>query len=579
MGLDINIIHYPHPLTSSTKKMSKRYFKEIASQDALHNKRVVRESNSASDNTERGGNDQHPVVLEDEDVDVITVSDNEDDIEPVKNDILSEPNNSKECGLSEETYRHMMDADVMKEFPIMEPAVAYRALMNMLFIFGRDKMNSARQGAKSYMVAALMIFWRYYCALEPYMRVFYETISEDVPCHIHMDVEFLRDTNKGLEDSVVVECLMEELFAFLEQSLEIAREGVRVVDLDSCSPKKFSHHYVVKLPRGGAVRNNYHVGALIRNMQLNTFYRGHTRENSPLWVWDRKEKNFTDHDTKVFVVDMGIYTMRRQFRLCYSTKKGENRFLVPAGTPHTTSAPQQSPHSSSTVPPKAEALSFETFKDTLIQCISKPSIIYTCANPDGSEPVSSSHTSAHLGGYRPKSKRATCVGQTLLNGDWFSERSYIAPGGANSSSKSSAIVRSTSMPAIAKRVIYVIEKVHGVQSYSPMYFEEHMVLRMSVYDKKCSILGGEHKSNNTKYIVRFRDGTYKKACQDPDCQGKYMWVRDLPGDIREEVMKYAVDMACGRIINMKPFWGDMSVMSSEIIEYVTLLPRFFIATC
>lgn len=134
-------------------------------------------------------------------------------------------------------------------------------------------------------------------------RHFYEIIREGCACHLYLDIEFRRSTNRGLDGSALVAFLTVRILAAVQvrrttaaallcgalhvaivaapeasrsaasnsfvqiSSLGCAQErfGIRtgledVIDLDSSTDAKFSRHLVVVLPGGQRFRDNQHVG-------------------------------------------------------------------------------------------------------------------------------------------------------------------------------------------------------------------------------------------------------------------------------------------------------------------------------
>lgn len=210
-------------------------------------------------------------------------------------------------------------------------------------VFGYD-LESNNAGAKSFLVASYERFYDIYTATPPKLRFFYELIQADLPCHLHVDAEFMRAYNplasqdwleRTLTD-LVKECLVAE-------GVAEAADEVTIHALDASNDTKFSKHYIIKI-KGKCFRSNYDCGAFMRRLCNHAI----ARWGSPaldtelieklggkcLWVWaPTKRKDPQDgapEKRMVFFADLAVYTQARQFRLAWSTKrKGTPRPLLP----------------------------------------------------------------------------------------------------------------------------------------------------------------------------------------------------------------------------------------------------------
>ena len=126
-------------------------------------------------------------------------------------------------------------------------------------------------GTKRFWTGDYGPFFERYEPLKP--RHFYELLREDVPCHLHLDLEHERPEGFELSDDAVVSRVKDEVVGALLLS-EFASEPqeVEVIRINSCSPRKFSYHLIFRV-RGAAFQNNYHCGAFMREFPRSAFPR------------------------------------------------------------------------------------------------------------------------------------------------------------------------------------------------------------------------------------------------------------------------------------------------------------------
>lgn len=94
-----------------------------------------------------------------------------------------------------------------------------------------------------------------------------------------------------------------------------------ILDLDSSTAHKFSRHLIVRLP-GIAFRNNRHAGTFMRRIEARC------RDSDDVLLQELLVRSVADGPLNSFVVDMGVYTRNRNFRLYLSTKRGRNAYLT-----------------------------------------------------------------------------------------------------------------------------------------------------------------------------------------------------------------------------------------------------------
>jgi hypothetical protein len=279
----------------------------------------------------------------------------------------------------------------IKKF-VIKDAIEVSHKYGGLPIYACDKVSKTL-GAKVFYTGSYDQFWSMYNSIPSSERCFYETILPENPCHLYIDME--GDINPNLEINYVdlsLELLNEltDFIAMFSKSLEgdliIKKEDIVLVELDSSSDKKFSKHYIVKIKNNAQedgyimFYNNFHCGALMRRFQKyivqmhggvdnNKFFHDHTSQR-------------TEINVKNFLIDMGVYTLRRQFRLIGSAKRT-----------------QASKRREIWIPNQPRKLTKQSFLDCLVQYIpfepngfekNKPICLLKIHELNGSEATSSS---------------------------------------------------------------------------------------------------------------------------------------------------------------------------------------------
>lgn len=281
--------------------------------------------------------------------------------------------------------------DKKKVFYKKKEAYEYSDANGRIPVFSVD--NSNNQASKAYIVTGYVKWWENYSTIAPEKRYAYEVVLPDMPCHLYVDLEAEFSSNPELKDKIEVRFLelLNELKQFMYNMYVASSkllDKTRFVILDSSKSTKFSKHCIVKIPQV-LFKNNYHCGALIRRFQIHILNKYGPKETNPYFVFPENEDK-RDPQFKQFLIDMGVYTKGRDFRLLGSYKRAGNtdsnkkkRFLWLYDNPG--------------------VLNDTGFFDTLIQFQPKPSTIkylvsHIIDTVNGGVPVSSSlRTVAPLG--------------------------------------------------------------------------------------------------------------------------------------------------------------------------------------
>ncbi|GKY96821.1 hypothetical protein MPSEU_000641300 [Mayamaea pseudoterrestris] len=216
-----------------------------------------------------------------------------------------------------------------------------------LFSYERNK-----SGKRSYVVAHLGRFLhKYWTKTDPMTRHYYEVIPEHTPCRLYLDLEFSLVQNEALRGDGVAETLMTELFLELQAEFEtvynIQLRREHIVDLDSSTSTKFSRHWILHLPKDVLFPDNITVGAFVKNMVSRLSNEQATKELAMKGRKLLQDYLFVDTSNKTgiqstCIIDLGVYTRNRLFRLLGSQKFGKpmsaalriadaNKFPFPQG--------------------------------------------------------------------------------------------------------------------------------------------------------------------------------------------------------------------------------------------------------
>ena len=243
-----------------------------------------------------------------------------------------------------------------------KPAYEYSNKHGKLPIFSVDISDT--EAKKGYVVTGYCKWLEDYKTISPDKRYAYEVVLPDVPCHLYVDIEAEFSSNDEIRDAIekrFVE-LMKELRRFMYYSFIASPEllqQTKFIVLDSSKSTKFSKHSIVKIPNV-LFKNNYHCGAFIRKFQIHILTKFGPKETNPYFVFPENEDKKSP-EFKQFLIDMGVYTKGRDFRLLASykragnTKKQKKRFLWLNDSPN--------------------SMTDKQFFDTLIQFQPKPSTI------------------------------------------------------------------------------------------------------------------------------------------------------------------------------------------------------------
>ncbi|CAH0387201.1 unnamed protein product [Bemisia tabaci] len=390
------------------------------------------------------------------------------------------------CELPPNLTRILGPSNVWKIFKKQSELLEYlsfkaRNLNLMPFVF--QSINNERL----FLAAHPLVFWYYDSHRKTNQRHSYEIIRENHPCKLYFDLEFCVNSNPAHNGDRMVSTFL-KIVIFM---IKVPCSFNDVLDLDSSTSSKFSHHLIFQLPNH-VFQTNYHAGYFVEKVCHEILANIHgedmkvdlkcecnvsKEELSELLVKDAKGNS-------VLFCDRSVYSKNRHFRLYKSSKLGKE-------TPLEVSA-----NNKFCVNNSVENISDEQiFLASLITYFPDEHFLSNCdiISFDLAGPTSS----------RPKN----C-----------------------SNYSSQASVKSVSaFPKVDK---FVQDLVAPGKIWRVLSFDENKTL---VYDivanRFCQNIGRAHKSNNIMIVVDTGKCIYYQKCHDHDCKGFRSEEKQLPFEI------------------------------------------------
>jgi len=273
--------------------------------------------------------------------------------------------------------------------PTQKGAMKISMANGALPLFAQDlKIEGKINNEKEYLASS-------YTAIHYYMkkkiqqkkeRNLYELMLSNVPCDLFVDIDISLERNPnydfmGIEKDFILYVKRQMIrFGYCNNENDI-----EVMILDSTDPKKISRHYIFRLRNGKMFKDVTHCGAFMRNLRNNIQEKeGIDPNQNRFFAWTKRTKpEERDNPTKAlcFIVDMGIYTIHRVFRLLGCTKYKKESYLNPM---------DENGNDLGTF----DTLEYEEFAKYFVQRNARhigdhPDHI-VCQEPDGSEPRSTS---------------------------------------------------------------------------------------------------------------------------------------------------------------------------------------------
>jgi hypothetical protein len=159
------------------------------------------------------------------------------------------------------------------------------------------------------------------------------------PCTGFIDLEFHKSSNPILTPTVIEDFLtqlFDELRHQFQLTYNITIERSGMVDLDASTPTKFSRHWILHLPNGELFSDAREVGIFVKSFVSRLEEEGASgqlqsrgRQLLAIHLFVNAEMTCSDDEVDsdmkklTRIIDLGVYTRNRIFRLMGSTKFGK----------------------------------------------------------------------------------------------------------------------------------------------------------------------------------------------------------------------------------------------------------------
>eukprot|EP00928_Gymnodinium_smaydae_P027843 TRINITY_DN213_c0_g1_i1.p1 TRINITY_DN213_c0_g1~~TRINITY_DN213_c0_g1_i1.p1 ORF type:complete len:770 (+),score=118.16 TRINITY_DN213_c0_g1_i1:41-2311(+) len=386
-----------------------------------------------------------------------------------------------------------------------------------LGIFARDLSKS---GAKDWLVDTFAGFalravpGATLCGNPAAKRHLYEVILEGRPCWLYFDLEFSRGANPDIAPDEIMCAFYDTLSAFFVDMFGAPLDMTSVYELDSSTQDKFSKHVIVKrlqsqdgLSTNGAgeqdtccvlaFESNEQVGFVVGRFIEFASSRKAQVDSLARLLFLNKERKGCDGEMpqQISLVDQGVYTRNRCFRVLFSSKFGKHRPLLPVGRMRSESSPELQLLNSlaSYVPHDTPMMRHKAILDMhseIIQC-----------SGVGRRPVR---------GLR-RSEVEISISKDLANhlvSEWDAARS-----------------QNESLTSYRQETI--VQKCIEIE-------DDSLVVALT-NNRFCFHKGASHKSNGVYLVVDRRRGTFHQKCHDPDCRSFRSQPFSLPCDLAAQL--------------------------------------------
>jgi Herpesviridae UL52/UL70 DNA primase len=381
-------------------------------------------------------------------------------------------------------------------------------------------LEAATTGKRKYVVAhAGRFFDHYWRKSIPADRHAYELIRPNTPCRLYLDIECTTDDFLIANAAVQVE-LLYELWLRLVQEIEEQFSNFSVngkclaslnrrdslIDLESNSPTKFSRHWILH------IKTTDNVEVLFpNNLAVGTFVKGFISRlaDDPSWREDYpvlSKYMFLANSNNTCLLDLGVYTRNRIFRLLGSCKFGKAAVLHIA---------------------RSNQFDLGIANDCVIRSGDVPD-----TESDVEEQIQES-----IRRTADWSDHARALAETLvvpLNSSKFTypllpiapEEAVTAPGpkSVQPSTKRTGTAHQrgqSSYPAIEEYILDRFGDRGGTGGRVRVWsiFEDRTLSFQMVDNRWCENIGRQHKSNNIVWNVDLVTHACYQTCHDPDCRG------------------------------------------------------------
>jgi len=383
-----------------------------------------------------------------------------------------------------------------KNFPRQQEALDYaKTKSNGCMSFTYEQSN----GQRYFMVAHPETFWYYDSRKPQNERHTYEIIPENSPCKLYFDLEFNRNENPESNGIKMLETFVKIIIMFIKQKFDLVCKEEDVLDLDSSTAEKFSHHLIFQ---SMVFSNNCQAGYFVRFIccEINKFLsEDHCLEDNGCFYSGITTKDLINLKTQQgLFCDESVYSRNRHFRLFKSSKLKKNVPLVLSNT---------NKYKLPEVAHCEDCFDKQIFLKSLITFGCDDTVLLNFTNIT-SEIVAESHGDrAHFN----KKNQSTC------------QSSYT----------------SSPFPRIDR---FISNLVFPGKIFKNHYFPSVNKLVYSIVKNRyCGNVKRQHKNNNVKYIVDLNEMYWYQKCYDPDCEQYRSNGTKLPNEICFEYANHIVD--------------------------------------
>lgn len=392
-------------------------------------------------------------------------------------------------------------------------------------VWSLDKDDTSRRG---FILASIPHFYQRYSTLTK--RHFYEIIRSNHPVRLYFDLEYSMEqgANSTLSPSDIISTLQTIVFHALHNIYSLPLQGPdSVIELDSTTDSKWSKHLIIHLQADkAAFASSVQAGFFIGNL-IDHITAGRMGNPKPFYPSDINWSCLYTESGSL-VIDTGVYTNNRSFRLMGSSKHSKTAVLTPTQhTLETFSFPYPPNHVAQDSPSSKEHLIWLAslvewhaawpWVEKSLAAASSPSRILTSTPPVGPHPTLAAPPAwmmclpQQYGSINPDGPATQEPLPMSLSGSTMSHipRSEYASLHAWAASTWDNVA--ASVGASTGRASYVA---------SAMGTESKAVVSLTLGGNRyCARVKRQHKSNAVYLVLNLRSASLVQKCHDPDCQG------------------------------------------------------------
>jgi len=314
------------------------------------------------------------------------------------------------------------------------------------------------QGKRHFMTCHPQTFWKWLKAKAIDDRHAYEVIGEDLPSKVYFDLEYKYQEENDFDG----QNLLARFKKALAEDLKVSFNNIKdceVIDLDSSTSEKFSHHLIVNM-----TNEESEPVFFVDNRQVGFYVKK---------FLEKVQNLLTLPSGKTFV-DEAVYSKNRNFRTLLSSKYGKKVALKNSDCKMAN--------------PPTEDFFFKSLVTFSSKMESKKLVRF--------DPTTMSY------------KRIEVAG---------SKHNINARGEAGNKREKPTSKVASAFPEVDRFIKDLVHKNNGYIrkiSFQDCWF---LVYELANY-RFCHNIKRPHKSNNVKFVVDLRSNQYCQMCHDPQCK-------------------------------------------------------------